>query len=623
MILTRRKSTAKQLIFAFAASIVVTVAFLVGHQALAAGEVFSVVSNKITYENQAVNIWDLQVNGTGDDQLNMNLYVSYGSLQFGTTEGLSFDGPNSGSTIQFEGTRSAINAALSTLTYNSDTPGTYTIEATLGGADGDVYNPANGHVYKVAQVTGEGINWDDARVAAQTPRDGVPGYLATITSQEEQDFILDRISQDGWIGANDVAVEGEWRWVTGPEANMLFWNGNGETGSPVDSTYVNWNQSGGNVEPNNGGDTENCAEVRFSDGASGEWNDRDCDATNMAYVVEYGAPGNLPAVASKQFNVTVNVAPAIVISKLSPADNSTVVSAQDLAITFNQPMTLQELYFKVYDASDDSMVAELWDNTTENGFTFVHHLDEPLAPGDYYVTMSDSGMKGLVDYYHGFDDKTTWNFTVAENGGISAEVEDAAPNGGDANNDSIKDSLQANVASYVNPTTGEYAVLEVDAECSIVSVGTTAESSATTDGAYTYPAGLMNFELNCGTPGFVATVKQYYYGETTGGLVVRKYNPTTGAYFTINSATVTQQTINGEAVTVASYAITDGGELDLDGAENGAIVDPAGLALSEATVPNTGIKPAELTSYLVAGGIGGALIALTGLYGYRFIKKRA
>jgi hypothetical protein len=66
------------------------------------------------------------------------------------------------------------------------------------------------------------------------PYHGLQGYLATITSQEENDFIEQKLSADGWIGASDdfeqinIAAgsflyadqgeaEGRWYWVTGPE----------------------------------------------------------------------------------------------------------------------------------------------------------------------------------------------------------------------------------------------------------------------------------------------------------------------------------------------------------------------------------------------------------------------
>ena len=98
----------------------------------------------------------------------------------------------------------------------------------------------------------------------------------------------------------------------------------------------------------------------------------------------------------------------------------------------------------------------------------------------------------------------------------------------------------------------------------------------------------MNFAINCGTPGFVANIVQLHYG-TGGTMVLRKYNPNTNAYFNIVDAAITNQTIGGKQVMVASYQVADGGILDLDNQADGTIVDPAGLALQAVGVPNTGL----------------------------------
>ena len=178
---------------------------------------------------------------------------------------------------------------------------------------------------------------------------------------------------------------------------------------------------------------------------------------------------------------------------------------------------------------------------------------------------------------------------VADGDGVSDVVEDAAPNNGDGNNDGTADSQQANVVSYVNSVTNKYVVLEVSSACTITSASNTAESTSVKDSGFDYPVGLMNFTINCGTPGFTASVAQYYYGAPSGNLVLRKYNPSTNAYFTINGATLAPVTISAQAVMKATYQVVDGGVLDIDGTANGTIVDPAGLALSAIGVPNTGL----------------------------------
>lgn len=169
--------------------------------------------------------------------------------------------------------------------------------------------------------------------------------------------------------------------------------------------------------------------------------------------------------------------------------------------------------------------------------------------------------------------------------GVIDSVEDAAPNNGDANDDGDDDSSQTNVTSLVNNVTGKYVVLQSSgcADNSSVSVKT-ASQNATADGSYTYPAGLLNFTLNCASPGDTATITQYYYGTfDPSKYVLRKYNAATHTYQTITNAVLSTVTIGGQAALKAVYQITDGGPLDEDGVANGHIVDPAGPALANPT----------------------------------------
>lgn len=288
----------------------------------AANEVFTSPSDKTANAGEVISINDLQVNGDGNDVLNMTLYVSNGSLSFGDTTGLTFNGVNEGNNLKFTGTRSVINAALLTLEYTAPyTGGTYEIEALIDEGDGSVYRHANGHVYRVVEVEG-GITWTAAKAAAEAltfPGTNAPlnGYLATIADVDENNFVLARIDQDGWIGASDDSDltlgyedlnegnnEGEWFWVTGPEAGIKFWTG-GMNGSIVGGQYANWNKVNPSNEPNNTGGAENCAEMRFSANGNGRWNDLPCGSTRPNYVVEFGIPGNDPIVKRATFDVTV------------------------------------------------------------------------------------------------------------------------------------------------------------------------------------------------------------------------------------------------------------------------------------------------------------------------------
>lgn len=200
---------------------------------------------------------------------------------------------------------------------------------------------------------------------------------------------------------------------------------------------------------------------------------------------------------------------------------------------------------------------------------------------------------------------------------ISDIVENAAPNSGDANNDGTPDSEQSNVSSLVDPVTGDYAVLEVSDECTVTTVSIDEESSTHKDTDFSYPAGLMDFTLDCGTNGFTADVTQYYYGQNSSDFVVRKYNPDTKTYTTLDGADISQTTIDSTTVTKATYQVKDGSSLDLDNTEDGNIHDPAGLAQTADSLANTGqnTNPLILLSSIL-------LISGLALATYTYNKQR-
>lgn len=154
----------------------------------------------------------------------------------------------------------------------------------------------------------------------------------------------------------------------------------------------------------------------------------------------------------------------------------------------------------------------------------------------------------------------------------------------DLNGDNIPDIEQPNVGGYESSYTGKIVAIDVGEDCELTVDDMTQESQLSAqDPTYEYSNGLWEFEADCGTPGITTTIKLYYYDVSLEGLSVRKFNPNTNQYFDIPGATLTQQTIDGSNVVVATYQITDGGDLDMDSVANGEIVDPAGVATAIAT----------------------------------------
>jgi hypothetical protein len=166
----------------------------------------------------------------------------------------------------------------------------------------------NDHWYEFVfpEVTGGEITsytWAEAMAGAAAAvcntcgGPALSGYLVTLTSAAENDFVSDSASPVGtfgfsfWMSGSDAAVEGTWRWVDGPEAGKSFWLGGlasaGGTTAGTDTGYANW-AGPPDEEPNNSGD-------RPEDWAVGNWNGGwndwcairpECVA---GYVIEYSA----------------------------------------------------------------------------------------------------------------------------------------------------------------------------------------------------------------------------------------------------------------------------------------------------------------------------------------------
>ena len=158
--------------------------------------------------------------------------------------------------------------------------------------------PETGHYYEF--VDGKDIRWDDARDNASSRTFfGLQGYLATLTNETEAKFAGDQIRGNGWIGAADDLAEGQWRWVTGPEAGTVFWKGD-QNGSVVPGQYAFWNTG----EPNDYSDPNVEREEGYAHitadgiGIDGSWNDLAIeggggDFQARGYMVEYGGlPGD-------------------------------------------------------------------------------------------------------------------------------------------------------------------------------------------------------------------------------------------------------------------------------------------------------------------------------------------
>lgn len=138
---------------------------------------------------------------------------------------------------------------------------------------------SNGHWYEAIE-TGSTISWDNAKTAAESLNYlGGQGHLATLTSQEENDFIWNNLGginlRNYWLGGFQEICTPEpscgWQWVTGEVWNYMNW----ATGEP--NNVANGLEDKLEFLGYTGGGTDN-----------GQWNDElSTNFLSTGYIVEY------------------------------------------------------------------------------------------------------------------------------------------------------------------------------------------------------------------------------------------------------------------------------------------------------------------------------------------------
>lgn len=299
--------------------------------------------------------------------------------------------------------------------FNSSTnpSGTRTFSITVGQAN---YLPSNGHYYEY--VPAIGITWNNARTAAANRTYyGLQGYLATITAPDEAQLSGEQSAGAGWIGGSDEQTEGIWRWMTGPEIGMIFWNGgiNGTT-----PNYANWN----NGEPNNAGDEDYAHITAPGVGILGSWNDlsntgeASGDYQPKGFIVEYGGmPGDpilqiststtitIPSITSTvgqsncgEGSLTLSAnASAGIVKWYSSATGGTPIAT---GTTFTTPLLTQTTtYFVDAFEADCSTGTRTAVTATINQIPIVTTTSPVTVCGNNTATLSATTTVGTINWY--------------------------------------------------------------------------------------------------------------------------------------------------------------------------------------------------------------------------------
>ena len=207
--------------------------------------------------------------------------------------------------------------------------------------------------------------------------------------------------------------------------------------------------------------------------------------------------------------------------------------------------------------------------------------------------------------------------------GVPSGVEDGAPNSGDGNNDGVPDRAQRFVASFPASSGRGYVTIvlssnDPDPGChQLLNVSAASPASLGQDPGFTYPFGMVSFQVNCASS---VTVTFIMHGamELTSSMTYRKFGPMApnfagpARFYTLPGVVYGTMNIPGEGtVRTATFTLTDQRLGDGSGVV-GTIVDPSGPAISS----SQGVAPVMSFGGLVA------LAALLGMVAWFGLRHR-
>ena len=306
--------------------------FVEGRQAFCNGSSINIVTNFTISDPDDTTIESFFIQISSGYQVNFDRLELTGThpnilQKWNLNEGkLTLSPTNSSSNILLTDLENAVKDVVFTTSATNVVAEKY-FSLSIGDAN---YLPSTDHFYQF--VDQQSITWNNAKTAAENSfYYGRRGYLATLTSQEESDFAGKQASGAGWIGGSDEETEGEWKWVTGPEAGTVFWNGEVNGSSP---NFAFWNNNEPNDYKEEDASGEDYAHITDpSIGIPGAWNDLpNAGGTDLyiprGYIVEYGVPGDPP------LNIVAST--SIYIPQIVSTTSETICASGSATITATQ-----------------------------------------------------------------------------------------------------------------------------------------------------------------------------------------------------------------------------------------------------------------------------------------------
>jgi cyclophilin family peptidyl-prolyl cis-trans isomerase len=340
-------------------------------------------------------------------------------------------------------------------------------------------------------------------------------------------------------------------------------------------------------------DAECTLSIQFSPQSEGIFNDTfNIELTDLALSYSFSLTG--------QGGATVqDIAPsfeAVEFAEVQLYDPSNPLSYEQIVVFINNDGGLDLEIFSMSLDGADAADFEIFENCVDfspvvpGGYCVLPVNFKPLTVGEksatITITSDDPDENPLVIPVSGT--------ASIDTDGVPVSVEDAAPNGGDGNNDGVLDSIQNNVASFPG-INGAYITLitSTGTRISNISVLSNDQLVSPPDNIQ-FNLGVLDFKLEDlridGTaevgvilpPGYVAST-YYMYGATPDNINPHwyefMYDGTTGAQL-IGKAVLTSPDGTRIERHLIKLFFKDGERGDADLSENGVIIDPGAPVVS-------------------------------------------